>query len=137
VVYIFFKYVASDDEEPSEVQLGSRRNAPPALTSDSAAVDFPLQPSQAPTSPGLMNVGPLKRIVELGYQLPKLGEIFKRIFSIAGRKFPPSIAQGGSLKEEPANLQPRAESPTSIAEVESTSIGQVSFCRQTTGPVHA
>jgi len=115
VAYIFFKYIASDEEESSS----------PASASGNGAVDVPLQPSQPPAPPGKWNLEPLKRIAELRVQFPDVRDLVKRRFSRAGGK---RESPEGNNETGPANIQQRAEA--SIPEAESKSTRQVSFCSQ-------
>ena len=122
LTYIFFKYIASDDEEGSQETSESAPASAPAPASRNGAAPAPAQPPQQ----GRWSQ-PLRLIMEAAPQLPDIGALLQQRLPF-GRGAARN-AEGGSQEAEGADLQQQAAASTSRPDAGERSTEQVSFHR--------
>ena len=122
LIYVFFKYIASDDEEGSRgMDVGGSANAL-APASRNGAASAPVQPP-----PQGRWSQPLKLIMEAVPKLPSISALVKQRLPIGGGAG--QSAEGGSQEAEGANLQEQAAASASRPGAGTTSTEQVSLSR--------
>jgi len=122
VTYVFFKYIAADDEEGGQVGVGERPASPPTASSGNGAASQPSQPSNSPSK---WSLAPLKRIAEGLPQLPDVGALLARQrLPFGGSK--PESAGGGSEEVGPPGPRQQAGTSTSSPEAVLRGTEQVS-----------